>query len=248
MVLVSMLVGVVGGCSSGMKKVDARIDALLRETSAELGQTEVTPRMSRLVDAGRPTRDVAAYTREQVPTVNPSASALRFDPAAEADDVARRLAEYNELPAGTPLLTLTESLSYSMAHSREYRFAEEQYVIAAIRLLQERHRWGPRFFDDVSTTITSDGTDHMFNSAVSVVNDLSVTQRLPYGGTVSARLLARATEDLHQRVAALGRSLGDAIVAVAGTNHGSDAIRTGPRAAARWEGEISEARERRWCR
>ncbi|MCL4209470.1 MAG: TolC family protein, partial [Phycisphaerales bacterium] len=53
-------------------------------------------------------------------------------------------------------------------------------------------------------TVTGVAEDNAYNSALRVVNDLRVTQRLPYGGDVSARLLARATEDLREKVAGEG--------------------------------------------
>ncbi|MHC5008410.1 MAG: TolC family protein, partial [Planctomycetota bacterium] len=82
-----------------------------------------------------------------------------------------------------------------------YRFAEEDFLLSALRLLSERHLWGPRVFNDLLVEVESIGDNGLYDSSLRLVNDLRVTQRLPYGGQVSAQLLAAATEDLHQRVA-----------------------------------------------
>jgi outer membrane protein TolC len=98
-------------------------------------------------------------------------------------------------------MDMADALAYALRHSREYRFEEEEYVLAALRLLSERHLWGPRFFNDLDVTAQAVGDGGLYDSSVRVINDFRVTQRLPYGGEVSARVLAAATEDLHFRVA-----------------------------------------------
>ncbi len=48
---------------------------------------------------------------------------------------------------------------------------------------------------------TASATSGTFDTALQLVNEFRVTQRLPYGGEVSARALVAATQDLNQRVA-----------------------------------------------
>jgi len=111
----------------------------------------------------------------------------------EPGDIAGEEDHSNE-----PALTfgLTESLLFAVEHSREYRSRKEELFLAAISLLIERHLWGPRFFND--TTARFDGTPEKgdYDHAFSLVNDLRVTQRLPYGGEVSARALVNFVEQL----------------------------------------------------
>lgn len=196
-----------------MARIDRAADQLIRETSQEIGGGAASPRL-------RPNDEYTAGSgltfpsdRElfRPPTDNPEAAALTytpaarqsetFDPAIEAQEAIDRLEQsLAQPPANALRLDLSGTLAQAIETAREYRTAEEEYILAALRLLIERHRWGPRFFDEVSANISADSEDEKFDTALSLVNELRVTQRLPYGGEVSARLLARATEDLHQRI------------------------------------------------
>lgn len=189
-----------GGCESPMERIDRRTTDLIMGTSGGLGPEATTPPL--WGGAGPPPE--APFGDEystRLRTANPSASELRYTPADEAADVNERLDTYAREPEDAIVLDLKGALRYAMRHSRAYRFAEEEYILAALRLLAERHLWGPRLFDDLSAAVTSTGDGGLYDSALEIVNDLRLTQRLPYGGEVSARLLAAATEDLHERVA-----------------------------------------------
>jgi hypothetical protein len=195
----TLLLLAAAGCESGFRRIDRKVDAMLAETTQAIGAS-VEPR-SQAGDMGRPVAR-AEQTAEQPPTINPSAESLPFVSAGarEAEQVIQRLEGYNEMPEDALRMDLPAALAYAVQNSREFRFAEEEYVLSALRLLIERHRWGPRFFDEVSATVAGSGDDGLFDTSLQLVNEFRVTQRLPYGGEVSARALARATEDLHQRV------------------------------------------------
>lgn len=144
---------------------------------------------------------------KQVPTTNPGAEDLRFDVASEARDVAARLDAYaeesglaGEASRPPPLdLTLEDAFRISQRTGREYLNAEEEYILAAIRLLIERHLWSPRLFNDTTVQVAGSGDDGDFQSALQVINELGVTQRLPYGGTVAASWVWAATEQLREQ-------------------------------------------------
>ncbi len=193
-------------CDNSMSRIDRDVNALMQRTTADMGgdATAPTAQPARESDgavspAGDPNLD---YTSEGLRTINPSASELRYDPIEdEADDVISRLDTYSEVADDALRLDLDDALAYAIAHSREYQFAEEEYVLAALRLLIERHRWGPRFFDDVTADFVGDANDGLYDSSARLVNEFRITQRLPYGGEVAVRAITAATEDLHQRVA-----------------------------------------------
>ncbi len=201
----ALAVALAAGCQGGFDRIDREVDALLDETARAINEPtapsigvrgESTP----WIGSGR---DRPAWASENPSTVNPSAGELEFAARAEAeaDDVMQRLEAYGEMPADAMRLDLEGALAYSVRSSREFRFAQEEFVLSSLRLLTERHRWGPRFFDEVSARINGIGDDSLYDTSLSIVNELRVTQRLPYGGEISARALADATEDLHQRVA-----------------------------------------------
>ena len=195
------------GCESGMQRIDRHINELLTETTGELDGDAIPPSRE---GTAHEVRRTDSLENTELPTVNPPASALRYDIMPEDVDVMSRLEVYDKADPNAIALNLSGALAYAVAHSREYQFAEEDYVIAALRLLIERHRWGPRFFDEVSALAAAQGDGTTYDSSLNIVNDFSVTQRLPYGGEVAVRALASATEDLHQRVA--GENVQDASI------------------------------------
>lgn len=205
-----------GGCSSGLGRIDSEISALLDDTSGDLGSPYEAP-PPRVNDPARTPLDIPDdldKDDETPPTRNPAVEQLEMQIRDEADDVLSRIVR--RLP-GTDSEAITfdlpMALAHAMRHSREIRFAEEQYIIATIQLLQERHLWGPRFFNDTLATIAADGDDGLYDTALDLVNDFSVTQRLPYGGEVSARAVARASQDLANRVGSVDTNSADIILA-----------------------------------
>ncbi len=194
------LAAMAAGCASPMSRIDRSTTELLAETNRRLGQETQDPALG--WPAGEtPPHYNGSITEKQPPTTNPSSSELTYPPQVEADQVVRRLEYYAQTPPDALALDLRAALAYAVENSREQRFAEEDYLLVALRLLIERHRWGPRFFNDTSVEFLGAGNDGLYDSALLLVNDFRVTQRLPYGGAVSAQFLAQATEDLHLRVA-----------------------------------------------
>jgi outer membrane protein TolC len=96
-------------------------------------------------------------------------------------------------------VTLEEAWRASQRSGREFLSAQEDYLLAAIRLLQERHLWGPRLFNDTTAAFGATGDDGAFFPALDVVNTLRATRRLPSGGEVEARWVWNATEQLRDQ-------------------------------------------------
>jgi len=204
-----------------MGRIDARTDELIRQTAAEIN-ADVYPSASSMTRSDGRALLFPDDSIMSPPTRNPDAEDIVFQAAEEvhdeevlreANDALGRLADGGmidpaDAPPGTLVLDLGDALAQSLRTAREFKTAEEEYVLASLRLLIERHQWGPRFFDEVSATVSGAGADNHYDTALRLVNEFGVTQRLPYGGEVSARLLARATEDLHQRVS--GENVQDA--------------------------------------
>jgi outer membrane protein TolC len=187
-----------------MEGIDARTQRALLERSERLDGGSRVPERTypSVAETQRP-----GQADKEPPSVNPAAADLSFKPADEARDIARRLEEYDQqaiaVSADDPRvlkLTLADALKIGQRSAREYLNAEEEYILAAIRVLIERHLWGPRLFNDTTAALAGTGDDGSFNSALTVVNDLRVSQRLPYGGTVEAGWVARAAEQLRNRV------------------------------------------------
>jgi len=196
-----------------MSRIDRRVSKLLAESAAPLGEDATSPDPAALHVGDSQAGAKDERTAERPPTVNPNAADLRFETINEAVEVIERLRSYSKGDEGALKLDLPSALVQATAYSREFTFAEEEYVLAALRLLIERHLWGPRFFDEMSAVAVGEGSDGLYDTSLRLVNEFRVTQRLPYGGEVSARALARATEDLHEEVAGEESSSAEVILA-----------------------------------
>ena len=186
--------------------LDARIDEVVAQRSRELQAT--TPRS--IAGSGTYEGGYGEGATSQDPntsysptTVNPSRDELRFTPADEAEDVASKLTRYAEAGGESDdpdalVITFERALEQAQLTGRDFLSAEESYLLAAIRLLIERHNWSPRFFNDTSVELSGSSDEGVFDHALSIINTLRVTQRLPFGGSVEARYVARATDQLRQ--------------------------------------------------
>jgi len=129
-------------------------------------------------------------------TRNPPASELDFDPAPPGRDVGAALDNYaNIRPEGATRVNLAEAFRLAQTTAREFLNEEEEYILAAIRLMIERHLWDPRFFNDTTVAIDG-GFDSSIDTPLTIINELRATKRLPYGGEVEARWVVNATEQL----------------------------------------------------
>ncbi len=195
-----------GGCglSTG---TSGRLSRLVEQSARDAGT--VQPREY----TGTPLDGTASREADPRPgTRNPPAQALHYDAWSDAAQRIQRL-ETQDAPA--TLMHLSDSFRAAQQGGREFRVAEEEYLLAAIGLLIERHLWGPRLFNDTSATISGEGTDGGFQHALEAINTLRATQRLPYGGQLEARWVFDATE--HLRRQATGRYTQSSTLALSGS-------------------------------
>lgn len=128
----------------------------------------------------------------------PGADQLANKPLDEKRDVATRLAAMSAPVGAVRELDLFDAWRTAQRSSPEYLSREEDYIIAAISLLIERHLWGPRLFNDTTLTFTGDGDQGRFQNAYDIINNLRVTQRVPSGGEIEAKWITSATEQLRR--------------------------------------------------
>lgn len=202
--------GVIGACAS--RGVDRDIERLVAEQNQRLRE-DIDAR-----SVPSPAEDGQALARSRgtsPATRNKSADELEFAAAREDRDVVARLralGEQSGLPASAAgggadageagderIMSLEDAWRASQRTGRELLTAQEDYLLAAIRLLQERHLWGPRLFNDTAVSFAATGDDGAFFPALDVVNTLRATRRLPSGGEVEARWVWNATEQLRDQ-------------------------------------------------
>lgn len=186
-----------------MDRIDRATDSVITERTLAMGAADAPRLFNGTTAPERPASTTRAGWYQSNPTtVNPPASSLRFDPADEARNVADLLARYADDATGTTeaegamVLDLDGVFRLADSSSREHRQAEESYLLTVISLLIERHQWSPRLFNDTSVSVAGSGDEGRYESALSVINTLRVSQRLPFGGDVEARWVTRAAEQL----------------------------------------------------
>lgn len=193
----------VGGCSNGLQGIDRRANELIADRNALLGGNAMNPSYEHLDEVRRAAMDVQ-YTENMLEvtpdTVNPAASDLVVERADVEDVVVRIMETYAGVAEDAVVFDLRRTLEYATGHSREYLSAKEELLLAALRLLTQRHLFGPRFFNDVSASFTGDAEDGDYDIAARLMNEFRVTQRLQNGGDVSIRALVDATEQLRSTV------------------------------------------------
>jgi len=183
------------GACVDFDRIDRNIDHIVQKRSGELGGSATTPRIA---PADIDSYDPRSAYETDIPTVNPSADQIDLEPADPARELSDRLDRiYAPGHDGLPVdLEATYRLAQQTA--REFITAEEDYILSAITLLIERHNWNPRFFNTLSVDLDLQPDDGAGNNtaALNVINDLRVTQRLPYGGNIEASLLTSAAQQL----------------------------------------------------
>jgi outer membrane protein TolC len=182
------------GCGN-LNGVDRRINRLVDDRTTLIGGDSYPPSQKSWPE---PTGlSDPALTDKKVPTTNPAPQDLRFKIADESRNVEERLQALMAPEPGEALrMNLKAAFHQSQKTAREYITEEENYILAAIGLLAERHMWSPRFFNNTSLDFSNVPVDGDNNTALRLVNELRATQRLPYGGEFAARWLWEAAENL----------------------------------------------------
>lgn len=213
------------GCG-GMDRIDKRIDKLVLDRSAILGadaepaqrefatqgvdEFDRQQQLAKTPDTRNPDASELFYVQAEAARLEATAVEERlnsyYTEAADALQVAVEASyganegedaqEPEPLPDDLVVLDLAGVLAQSQRTGREFLDAQEDYILAAIALLRERHLWGPRFFNDTTLQVSGQGDDGAFDSAATLINELRLTQRLPSGGDVAARWIVNATEQL----------------------------------------------------
>ncbi len=180
------------GCH-GLARVDRKIE---REVAARAGELSGDAAAPRYRAAGVGGTDAPGQADKDPRSINPGPRDIRYTGADASRDVLARLDRYAATPENARQMDLSAAFHQAQQSAREYLTAEEEYILAVIRLLIERHLWGPRFFDELTVAYDAPSDDGDYNTALSVINELRVTQRLPYGGAVEARLITEAVQQL----------------------------------------------------
>jgi outer membrane protein TolC len=182
-----------------LNRIDRHVKALIDEANTSIHSVAPHPTLdtSDSIFLADQDRDPLAT---KLPTVNPPADELRYTAKIDSVEVLERLEFETPMAIDPVLMGLENALGYAVTYSREHRFAQETYLLACLDLLIENHRFGPRFFNETTFTFLGDGNDGDYETALALVNDLGVRQRLKFGGELTAQVLVAAAEDLQTAV------------------------------------------------
>jgi outer membrane protein TolC len=100
------------------------------------------------------------------------------------------------------IFTLTDALAYAQQYQRDYQSAKEDLYLAALALTLEQHLWTPQFAGDLRQVYGNFGEITDFDQAIRFVADLSVSQRLPYGGEFTAAAVSTLIRDVKRSITA----------------------------------------------
>lgn len=187
------------GCQSDRHL--SRLDSEAQRIIADQRQRSLGPAGSLASNSAPGSPEVVAT--DAVYSENPTT----YDPADEALDVTP-LPPRSRVPYPTILddgreqdtlrLDLPQILAYAIENAPEYRRRKEDLFLSTLSLIVERHEWGPRFFSNVSGVLSGTPENGDVDTATQLIGSLGVTQRLPYGGSVSATALVDYVAYLQQ--------------------------------------------------
>ena len=200
------------GCRQMVHRTDRDVAALIEKRQSEaLGYNQPAPLGDG--DEPLPAADHAAYERNPSPTTTEIPEG--FDPPEdppleEPADVPRGVATTMaaSAPASQPtrfrekVFTLTDALAYAQRHRREYQTAKEDLYLSALALTLEHHLWTPQFAASLRGVYGNYGEIRDFDQATRFVADLSVAQRLPYGGEFTAAMVSTLIRDVGRSITA----------------------------------------------
>lgn len=182
------------GCQSSIDRLDAQVDRIIEQRQAlSLGtQTPVEPD----VEPNLATGDL--YEKRPA-TDNPSPDELPAEVNTEPIVLDPNSAMQAIEPAGdAQRMDLVEIIGYAIEHAPVYRNQKESLYLTVLSLIAERHLWGPRFFDTITARVDGTPESGDFDTALTLINEFGVTQRLPYGGTIGATALVDYVNYLQQ--------------------------------------------------
>ncbi len=122
---------------------------------------------------------------------------IRVKPAT---DISASIFGEDELDQVT-VFSLKDAMVYANRHARRLQDAKEDLYLSALDLTLERHLWTPQFAARISADVTEFSDDSApLERSLSTVSEVSVSQRLPYGGDVTARMIHSLVRDVSDLV------------------------------------------------
>ncbi len=91
---------------------------------------------------------------------------------------------------------LPDALEYAFRYAWDFQTQKEDLYLSALALMTERQLWTPQFVAGIRGQYANYGQVRDFDHAMTAVSELSVSQRLPYGGEIAARVVNTLMRDI----------------------------------------------------
>jgi len=91
---------------------------------------------------------------------------------------------------------LSDALEYAFLNAWDFQTQKEDLYLSALALMTERQLWTPQFIGTVRGQYANFGQVRNFDQAMTAVSEMSVTQRLPFGGEIAARVINTLMRDI----------------------------------------------------
>ncbi|MEM6854447.1 MAG: TolC family protein [Planctomycetota bacterium] len=193
-----LMLGLVIGCQSddSLSRLDLEAQRIIHQQQARsLGPNAAAT--DTFVPTPEAVPDNSLYAYDPA-TANTPADRLVIEAAPIVDQVPYPAILDDGTKPDTLRLDLEAIIAQAIEFAPDYRREKEELFLTTLSLIVERHEWGPRFFSTVTGQVegTPEAGDN--DTALNLIGSLGVTQRLPYGGTVSATALVDYVRFLEQ--------------------------------------------------
>ncbi len=190
--------------------IDRRLDSAIQkrqmEAIADLSHARVpletdragtTPESYLYAPSPRPEVLPPGYEPGDAEQQTPEVDILKQATAAASQPTTRPAQRFQDEP-----FTLTRAVRYALRNRRAYQTAKEDLYLVTLAVLLERHLWTPQFAAELRSVYGNFGEITDFDQATRFVADLSVAQRLPYGGSFTARAVSTLIRDVKKSITA----------------------------------------------
>lgn len=189
------------GCDGSMRATDRDVAAAIarrqREALSYRAGSDLGGRDALHVEApGAEARRTAPSPTTVTPPTDFVAAAPESQPASVAAQ-SQPTTRYRD-----SLFTLRDAIRYSERFRREFQTAKEDLYLVTLAVLLERHLWTPQLAAEFRTVYGNYGEIRNFDQAMRFVSDLSLSQRLPFGGELTAGMVSTLVRDIRKGLTA----------------------------------------------
>lgn len=205
----------VAGCHEIVRQTDRDVAAVIRERQQAALREPIPIELGELDSLPSPGPSAYRYTPNPTDTSVPEEFTTTVaEPTSQpTDTTSQPVGVAASRPTSQPtatapitsrgrIFTVTDALAYAQQHRREYQTAKEDLYLSALALTLERHLWTPIFASDLRAVYGNFGEATDFDQAMRFVADLSVSQRLPYGGEFTAGAVSTLIRDVKRTITA----------------------------------------------